>query len=159
MPRSDKPAVPTEHDFAVFIGASAIDLFMTYVMLRHGGFTESNPVAQYFIASWGVKGMVYYKFGMVAVISTIAFVVAQSRPHVAQRLLWFATFVVTLVVLYSLALFLRHGGAWVQIADKPLGLQRESLRTVPTVNVVWTERSASSQGQDDEQFLPHVVYG
>jgi hypothetical protein len=111
MPRpGSKRGVPSEHDFAVFILASAIDLFVTYVLLRHGGFRESNPVANYFIASWGVKGMVYYKFGMVAVICTIAYIVGQHRPLTARRLLQFATLVVAVVVAYSVALLWRHGG-------------------------------------------------
>ncbi|MDZ4687972.1 MAG: DUF5658 family protein [Planctomycetaceae bacterium] len=111
MKRS-KPAVPSEHEFTLFILVSAFDLFMTYLLLYHGGFRESNPLAQFFIARWGVKGMVYYKFGMVAVICTIAYIVGQHRPVVARRLLQFATLVVAAVVAYSVVLFVRHGGGW-----------------------------------------------
>jgi hypothetical protein len=104
------PGLPSEHEFTLFILVSALDLFATYLLLAHGGFTESNPVANYFIHSWGVKGMVYYKFSMVAIICTIAYIVGHYRPHAARRLLQFATIVVAAVVAYSVVLFVRHGG-------------------------------------------------
>lgn len=111
-----KPPPPStglsEHEFTTYILVSALDLFMTYLLLAHGGFRESNPVANFFILHWGVKGMVYFKFGLVALVCTIAYIVGQHRPTTARRLLQFATLVVTAVVGYSLVLFLRHGGEW-----------------------------------------------
>jgi hypothetical protein len=108
--RPHKTAVPSEHDFTLFILVSALDVFATYLLLQHGGFTESNPVARYFLHGWGMRGMIYFKFGMVALICTIAYVVGQHRPLTAQRLLQFATLVVGAVVVYSVVLFVRHGG-------------------------------------------------
>ena len=93
-----------------YVLVSALDLFMTYILLRQSEtrFIEANPVARYFIYGWGFKGMVYFKFGMVALVCAISQIVAQTRPRLAQWLLNWATLVVAGVVIYSLALFLRH---------------------------------------------------
>jgi hypothetical protein len=111
MPReTPKSGLPSEHEFALFVLVSALDLFATYLLLVHGGFREANPIAGFFLRGWGVKGMVYYKFGLVAIICTIAYVVGHHRPHAGRRLLQFATLVVAGVVAYSVVLFMRHGG-------------------------------------------------
>uniref|UniRef100_A0A7C2K0M2 DUF5658 domain-containing protein n=1 Tax=Schlesneria paludicola TaxID=360056 RepID=A0A7C2K0M2_9PLAN len=107
---SAKRGVPAEHEYTQFVLVSALDVFATYLLLQHGGFRESNPLAQFFLHHWGVRGMVYFKFGMVAFICTIAYVVGQHRPKTARRLLQFATLVVGAVVVYSVVLFIRHGG-------------------------------------------------
>ena len=83
--------------------------------LSHGGqFTESNPVARYFISGWGVTGMVYFKIGMVFIICGLSWLIAQQKPQVARCLLGGATALVAFVVIYSLMLLLRHGGMIVE---------------------------------------------
>ncbi len=98
-----------EQELLLFVLVSALDIFATYILLRDGNFFESNPIAQFFFNRWCIKGMVYYKLGMVAGICSIAHVVSLRRPEWARRLLQFATVVVTIVVVYSLLLLLRHG--------------------------------------------------
>ena len=94
-----------------YVLISALDLFMTYILLRQEGmhFIESNPVAGRFLADWGIKGLIYFKFGMVALVCVIAQIVVRRRPLVAKWLLNGATLVVFGVVIYSLMLLLRHG--------------------------------------------------
>jgi hypothetical protein len=92
-----------------FVLVSALDIFATYILLRDGNFTESNPVAQYFFNRWGMKGMIYFKMGMVAFICIVAHVVSLQRPEWATRILQFATIVVAFVVIYSIVLLVRHG--------------------------------------------------
>ncbi len=94
-----------------FVLVSALDLFMTYILLRQEGmhFIESNPVAGRFFADYGLKGMVYFKFGMVALVCVIAQIVVRRRPRTAKWLLNWATLVVVGVVVYSFVLLLKHG--------------------------------------------------
>jgi hypothetical protein len=94
-----------------FVLVSVLDVFMTYILLRQPGdrFVESNPIARYFIYGWGVKGMVYFKLSLVALVCVISQVVVRRRPLVAKWLLNGATLVVAGVVIYSLMLLVRHG--------------------------------------------------
>ena len=94
-----------------FVLVSALDLFMTYILLRQKGmhFIESNPVAGRFFADYGLEGMIYFKFGMVALVCVIAQIVVRHRPRTAKWLLNWATLVVAGVVIYSFMLLLKHG--------------------------------------------------
>ncbi len=112
-------ALPLERETALFILANALDLFMTYILLRHqwtqeehGGthFYESNPLAAAFFNTWDVSGLVLYKFVLVAVVAVVVQVIALSKPTTARRVLNFATATASGVVMYSVALFLRNGG-------------------------------------------------
>ncbi len=95
-----------------YVLVSSLDFFMTYIMLRSSpNFIESNVVARFFLNHWGVKGLIYFKLGMVALVCVISQIVAQKRPRVAKWLLNWATVAVAGVVIYSLILFLRHTGA------------------------------------------------
>ncbi len=96
-----------ERELKAFIFVSALDIFATYVLLRIGGFTESNPIAAFFLFRWGIKGLVFFKLGMVAFVCILAHIISLQRPQTALRLLQFATLVVGGVVLYSVYLFLK----------------------------------------------------
>jgi hypothetical protein len=101
-----------QQESLLFVLVSALDVFMTYILLSHGNgemFVESNPVARFFIAGWGPKGMIYFKFVMVAFVCVLAQIIARRKPRVARWLLLGATGVVSLVVVYSLRLLLLHG--------------------------------------------------
>lgn len=102
--------LPLEAETVWFILVSALDVFMTYLLIRQPGFTEGNPIAGYFLNHWGVKGMVYFKFFMVAFVAVIAQIIARKRRDIACGVLLFATVVVVGVVIYSLVLYLRHFG-------------------------------------------------
>lgn len=102
--------LPFEHETAVFLLVSVFDVLMTWFMLRSGRFYEANPVARYFINHWGARGMVYFKFSVVAFVCVLTQVIAARRPVTAERILKFATIVVACVVVYSLILFIRHTG-------------------------------------------------
>lgn len=99
-----------ERELLWFVLVSALDIFATYILLRHGEqFSESNPIALFFLDRWGIKGMIYFKLGMVAFICTVSHVIAMKRPAWAQKILQFAIVVVSAVVVYSVMLLLRHG--------------------------------------------------
>ncbi|WP_298867500.1 DUF5658 family protein [uncultured Gimesia sp.] len=108
--------LPLERETSVFILVNALDVFMTYLLLRTnqqpGGsnyIVESNQIANYFIAGWGIKGMVYFKFGLVAVVTVIAQIVFTKRPTTARLLLNLGSLVVAAVVIYSFMLYVREG--------------------------------------------------
>lgn len=100
--------LPLETETARFIGVSALDVFFTYLLLAYGGYYEANPIAWWFIAGWGIKGMVYFKFGMVALITVLAQLIAVRHLVAARRVLNFGTLVVSVVVIYSLTLLVRN---------------------------------------------------
>ena len=109
--RSLFSAVALQQETLRFVLVSALDLFMTYILLRQKGmhFIESNPVAGRFFADYGLEGMIYFKFGMVALVCVIAQIVVRHRPRTAKWLLNWATLVVAGVVIYSFMLLLKHG--------------------------------------------------
>ena len=107
--------LPLQRESALFLMVSALDVFMTYLLLVSSseegfgpGFYESNPVPRFFLNHWGVRGLVYFKFTMVGVVEILAHAVALKKIVIARRLLEFGTLVVSGVVIYSLLLLLRH---------------------------------------------------
>lgn len=112
--RSGRPLL-FEQEISWFVLAGALDVFMTYIILRfsHDGQTqhvmiESNPVAGWILHRWGFRGMIMFKFAMVAVVVVIAEIVGRVRPTLARLLLNGGTAVVLAVVIYSLRLLLRN---------------------------------------------------
>ncbi len=102
--------LPLERETSLFIIVSALDVIMTWILLRREGFVESNPIASYFLHGWGIKGMVYFKFALVAFITVLCQIIALKKEDVARRILQFATVLVACVVLYSFSLLLRFAG-------------------------------------------------
>jgi hypothetical protein len=75
-----------QRESALFLLASALDVFMTYLLLLMSeeesggpGFYESNPVPRLFYHLWGLHGLVYFKFAMVAVVEVIAYRPQENR--------------------------------------------------------------------------------
>ena len=88
---------------------------MTYVILRYSAegrtqnvLIEGNPIARWVLHGWGIRGMVIFKFAMIALVAAIAETVGRTRPNVGRNLLIFGTLVVGGVVIYSLRLLLQH---------------------------------------------------
>ena len=106
--------LPLEAETTRFILVNTLDIFMTYLALRYTAegrtsaiIGEGNPVGDYFIKGWGIKGMVYFKMFMVGVVVFLAQLIARKSPKKAQLLLNFGTAVVACVVVYSLTLVVR----------------------------------------------------
>jgi Domain of unknown function (DUF5658) len=112
--------VPLQRESALFLIVNVLDVMMTYIVLTDVGgvtgraiFYESNPVARFFLELWskhGVvdfTGVVFFKFANVAIVETIAYVIAIRRIEIARRLLEFGTLIVALVVIYSMILLMR----------------------------------------------------
>ena len=103
--------LPLEHETVRFIFVSALDVFLTYLLITQDRFHEGNPVARFFLNHWGMRGMIYFKFGMVAFVAVLAQIIARKQPETARKLLNLATVIVIFVLIYSLTLLVRHGGA------------------------------------------------
>ena len=91
----------------VFLLFSVADVVLTVKLLSHGGHVESNPVARFFLYSWGPKGLVYFKFALVAAVCVIAQIIALKRIEIARMVLSFALLAVGVVVAYSSGLYFR----------------------------------------------------
>ncbi len=103
--------LPLEAETTMFVLVNMIDFFMTYWLLASGMFRESNPIASYFLNHWGpVKGMLYFKLGLVVIVCVITQLIALKDVKKARWVLNFGTVAVVCVVLYSLRLFLNHTG-------------------------------------------------
>jgi len=100
-------------ELALYVVVSALDFVATQALLQHDGtmrFGEANPVARYFLYTWGPRGMLYFKGAVTATVCAISQIVATNHPSTAKRLLEFGTVVVTFVLLYSAWLLLHARG-------------------------------------------------
>jgi Domain of unknown function (DUF5658) len=96
----------------LFVLASALDVATTQYMITHGAtgisFVESNPIARYFLDSWGIAGLAWFKFSLVAVVVTICQIIARRKVDVARRVLHCSSVLVLGVVFYSISLLVRN---------------------------------------------------
>lgn len=102
--------LPLETETTVFILVSLLDFFVTYwLLITHHRFFESNPVARFFIESWGpVKGMLGFKLAVVTFVCVVAQLIAIRREDLGRKVLLFGTVATGSVVVYSVSLYLRH---------------------------------------------------
>lgn len=103
--------LPLERETAWFVLVNVFDFFATYLLLRRGGFRESNPIARWFMEGWGaVQGLLWYKLALVAFVCVMVQIIARRRLRTARWVLWFGTGVVGVVVIYSITLLVRSAG-------------------------------------------------
>ncbi len=104
--------LPLETATCVFILVSALDVFMTFILLNMDNFRESNGIANWILVKFGFKGMVYFKFALVVVVVMISQFIATRRIQTARRLLYAGSIITLCVVIYSIYLFVRYGGVF-----------------------------------------------
>ena len=90
--------LPLEHETALFILVSLLDLVSTAWLIRSGHFCESNRLAAAVLRAWGLQGLLIFKFVLVAVICVLAQLIARRRPAIARYLLLGATILAAVVV-------------------------------------------------------------
>jgi Domain of unknown function (DUF5658) len=107
--------LPLQRESCLYLIVSVLDVMMTCLLLGdlmgvtgETIFYESNPVARYFLEGWGLTGIIFFKFGMVAFIEVISQIVATKNEAAGRRLLEFGTLVVSVVVIYSMYLLVSH---------------------------------------------------
>jgi hypothetical protein len=113
---------------ALFAALNLADLALTWHLVGRGGGAayESNPVAAWWLVSFGWAGLAGFKLAAVGVVAALALVVSRSRPRVGGRLLAFGCSALLGVVLYSG--FLVHGLA----AEASAPAAAEPARTAET---------------------------
>lgn len=92
---------------AVFAFASALDLLLTWVLLKEGAAVEANPLAGKILAGLGWLGLGVFKAGGVAVVLLLGFIICRTNRIAARRLLQFGSGILLLVVGYSGCLLAR----------------------------------------------------
>ncbi len=101
-----------ENHAAWFVLANFLDCAMTFLLMRYGGqrglfYVEGNRIPAYFFNHWGWKGLFGFKFAVVSFVCLIALAISLKRPQTAHGLLNIGTLLVTVVVLYSMWLYVR----------------------------------------------------
>lgn len=95
---------PLEHESCVFLLVNLADVVATAWLTHAGGFREANRLAVWVLQHWGWRGLLAYKFGLVALICLLAQAIARKRPETARQLLNGASVLFAVVVLTAVAL-------------------------------------------------------
>jgi len=95
---------------SLFVMLSMADLALTGELLQrsHGMIYESNPVANWWLTSYGWPGLVAFKMMIVMFIVSLVVAISRLRPVTASRFLGFACLALTVVIVYSGDLLLSH---------------------------------------------------
>jgi hypothetical protein len=85
-----------------FIFVSAMDLFLTTVVLYFGG-REVNVLANSVLMAWGLRGLAVFKFAMVVVVIGCCELIGRQRPRTGRWLARFAVGVTAIPVVLALS--------------------------------------------------------
>jgi len=100
--------LPLQNETSYFILVNVLDFVMTYILLQSNqAAIESNPFADFFYQRWGFPGMIAFKLGLVAAICVLSQAVAVKSIRKARFILVAGIVIVSLVVAYSVSLYLR----------------------------------------------------
>lgn len=92
--------------FKLFVVLSLADFGLTtWLLMAHPEWVvESNPVANWWLTTFGLAGMAGFKIGTVGLVGFICYSLKKTRPHLAQSVLGVACLTVLTVVGYSVFL-------------------------------------------------------
>jgi hypothetical protein len=95
---------------SLFIALSMADLALTGELLQRsqGAIYESNPVANWWLKSYGWPGLVGFKLIIVMFIVSLVVAISRLRPATGGRFLGFACIALTVVIIYSSNLLWSH---------------------------------------------------
>lgn len=85
---------------ALLIALAALDVILTHRLLA-GRHVEANPLAAWVLMKYGMRGMVVYKFVLIAIICVLAQTIALYRRSSALMVMWIGVIAHGLVVIYS----------------------------------------------------------
>jgi hypothetical protein len=98
-----------ESEIAWLILLSVLDVFLTWALLARGPrFIESNPLAAWVFHRYNIKGLVAYKFLLIAAVVVIAEGVEYAKAGRGRLVLRIGIIAAAAVVVYSVMLNLRH---------------------------------------------------
>lgn len=98
--------LPLQTETSFFILVNVLDIVFTNVLLRMNAM-EANPIARYVFMYWGFQGMIAFKLSLVAFVCLITQLIAVHHLRRARQTLYFGSFVVGCVVLYSAIILAR----------------------------------------------------
>ncbi len=101
------PEMRFQNQYVWFVFFSAMDIMLTWAILRRGG-REVNPVADQIIDMWGLTGAILFKFSLTMLVVIVCEVVGRKRLVTATWLATTAMIVSAIPVIYSLVLLLMH---------------------------------------------------
>ena len=101
------PEMRYQNQYVWFVFFSALDIMLTWAILRRGG-REVNPVADQIIDMWGLTGAILFKFSLTMLVIIVCEVVTRTRPRTAVWLATTAVVVSAIPVAYSIALLMMH---------------------------------------------------
>lgn len=126
MPRDDRPAddasgataaqtvgwlslpeMRFQNQYVWFVFFSALDIMLTWAILRRGG-REVNPVADQIIQAWGLTGAILFKFSLTILVVITCEIIARKQHRIGWRLSIAAMLISAVPVAYSLGLLLMH---------------------------------------------------
>lgn len=105
--RQDEPRswfrrrLPLESETSWLLLLGVLDLLITVALLRSGQAREANPLAQWVLGVGGVRGLVLFKCGLLAVVAVSAQIIATRHLRVGQGILRLGIAAQLVVVAYG----------------------------------------------------------
>lgn len=99
--------LPLEAETCVFILLSTLDLFLTVFLMEHFPVGEANPLAEYVLANWHYRGLVVFKFSVVAAVCVMAQIIAAHNRRTGRAVLIAGCLLMAALVGYSMRLAVR----------------------------------------------------
>jgi hypothetical protein len=96
-----------ETETCVFILLSTLDLFLTVFLMEHFPVGEANPLAEYVLANWHYRGLVVFKFSVVAAVCVLAQIIALHKERTGRAVMVGGCLLMAALVGYSVRLALR----------------------------------------------------
>ena len=100
-----QPLYPNRYVWFVFL--SAMDVFMTFIVLWFGG-REANNVANWIYQRWGISGMTAFKFAVVVFVILLCEYIGRRNERAGRLLAEWAIALTCLPVVIAIALLLLH---------------------------------------------------
>jgi hypothetical protein len=101
------PAMRYPNLYTWFVFFSALDIMLTWAVLRRGG-SEVNPIANHIIGAWGLNGAIAFKFSLTLLVVIVCEVVSRKRLGMGKALAVTAMVISAVPVFFSLTLLLLH---------------------------------------------------
>jgi Domain of unknown function (DUF5658) len=99
--------LPLESETCWLLLLGVLDLILTVVLLQTGTVREANPLARWILAADGVRGLVLFKCGVLAIVAVSAQVIATRHPRIGRWVLLLGAAAQLAVVVYGVRLALR----------------------------------------------------
>lgn len=107
MPSQEKLHVIFPNGYVWFVFISTLDIILTFLVLHLGG-REANQLANAILVSYGLRGLIIFKFALVILVVLICEWVGRRRHESARLLLSTGIIITCLPVVIAMALIAFH---------------------------------------------------